>query len=115
MSCATGCAAVRMIVRVYKAMEERIEQILDEYVRPALRTHSGDVAVTKIKDGIVHVQMLGECAFCASAFYTLDSFIAKELKKHIPEISEVVFDDVTDEMLSYAKTFLTGRKTIEDE
>lgn len=96
-------------------MREHIEKVLDQYVRPSLRAHSGDVAVTKTENGVVHVQLLGECACCASAFYTLDSLIEKELKEHIPEIEKVVFDDVSDELLSYAKTFLTGRKKIENE
>ena len=34
-------------------MLARIEQVLDEKVRPALRTHDGDIKVVQVEDGVL--------------------------------------------------------------
>ena len=41
-------------------MLERIEQVLDEKVRPALRTHDGDIKVVRVEDGVLYFRMLGQ-------------------------------------------------------
>ena len=43
-------------------MLERIEQVLDEKVRPALRTHDGDIKVVRVEDGVLYFRMLGNAA-----------------------------------------------------
>ena len=48
-------------------MLERIEQVLDEKVRPALRTHDGDIKVVRVEDGVLYFRMLGQCSNCPSA------------------------------------------------
>ncbi len=51
-------------------MLERIEQVLDEKVRPALRTHDGDIKVVRVEDGVLYFRMLGQCSNCPSAVVT---------------------------------------------
>ena len=50
-----------------QTMLERIEQVLDEKVRPALRTHDGDIKVVRVEDGVLYFRMLGQCSNCPSA------------------------------------------------
>lgn len=66
---------------------QRIERVLDEHVRPALRADGGDVEVVGIDaDRIVQVRMQGACQGCPSSIMTLSMGIEATLKAHIPEI-----------------------------
>ena len=53
-------------------MMERIEQVLNEKVRPALRTHEGDIQVVRVEDGVLYFRMLGQCSNCPSAVVTAE-------------------------------------------
>jgi len=69
------------------ALRERIEQVLDEHVRPGLRADGGDVEVVGIDaDNIVQVRMQGACQGCSSASMTLTMMIEAALKTHVPEV-----------------------------
>ncbi|MFR3992960.1 MAG: NifU family protein [Angelakisella sp.] len=57
-------------------MLERIEQVLDEKVRPALRTHDGDIKVVRVEDGVLYFRMLGQCSNCPSAVVTAEELVA---------------------------------------
>ena len=37
----------------------KLEQLLDELVRPALRAHGGDAELVSFQDGILRLRMLG--------------------------------------------------------
>ncbi|MFO0910551.1 MAG: NifU family protein [Isosphaeraceae bacterium] len=66
---------------------QRIEAILDEKVRPGLRSDGGDVQVVGIDDDrIVQVRMTGACQGCSSSVMTLTFGIEAQLKAAIPEI-----------------------------
>lgn len=58
-------------------MRESIERALDQYARPALREHCGEVEVTRIEGDTVYVRLLGQCAGCASAYYTVEAVLEK--------------------------------------
>ena len=47
-----------------------VEAALDEYVRPYLATHSGDMKVLGVEGGVVFFQLTGRCAGCAAANQT---------------------------------------------
>ena len=49
---------------------KRIEAVLDEKVRPALRAHGGEIAADHLEDGVLYVKLLGQCAGCPSADLT---------------------------------------------
>ena len=69
------------------SLRQRIEAVLDEHVRPGLRTDGGDVEVVGIDDDrIVQVRMIGACQGCPSAIMTLTFAIESTLKSQIPEI-----------------------------
>ena len=92
-------------------MRERIEQVLDEYARPALREHCGEVEVTRIEGDTVYVRLLGQCAGCASAYYTVDRLLESVLREHVPGVEHVVLDDYDMELYRYARGMLRQRES----
>ena len=70
-----------------RALQERIEAVLDEQIRPGLRADGGDVEVVGIDDDhIVQVRMRGACQGCPSATMTLTMGIEATLKAQLPEV-----------------------------
>lgn len=96
-------------------MEERIEKILEQYIRPLLRKHNGDVVLKSFKDGVVEVEFLGACCGCPASRITLEDIVESELKQHLPEVKRVTAAQaVSDEMIAFARQFLGGGKTHAD-
>lgn len=92
-------------------MLERIEQVLDERVRPMLEQHEGDLRVLSYQDGVLRFRLLGQCANCPSAVVTAEELIAPPIKEALPEIREVVLDSsVSDETWNMAKAILKQRR-----
>lgn len=71
-------------------VENKIRQILDQEIRPAVAMDGGDISFERYEDGIVYLFMQGSCAGCPSATATLKMGIENRLKQEIPDIVEVV-------------------------
>ena len=54
-----------------QTLEERVKQILDEEIRPALQADGGDIALVAVDGAEVQVQLRGACAGCPGAQMTL--------------------------------------------
>ena len=91
-------------------LREKVEEILDKYVRPELETHCGGIEVAEIRGDTVIVRLLGEWAGCASSYYTLDALVEKELKEHIPEIQRVEQEEINVDFYNEVKAFLKKEK-----
>ncbi len=87
---------------------KRIETVLDEKVRPALRAHGGEIQVDHLDDGILYVKLLGQCAGCPSADLTNETLVEAELVKALPELVKkvAVIQTVSDELWEQAKKLL---------
>ncbi len=72
------------------AMEQRVREILDLEIRPAVANDGGDITLDRIENGTVYLHMQGSCAGCPSSTATLRMGIETRLKEAIPEIMEVV-------------------------
>ena len=72
------------------AVEQRIRDILDQEIRPAVAMDGGDITFEKFEDGIVYLYLQGACSGCQSASATLKLGIETRLKDQIPEVKEVV-------------------------
>lgn len=72
------------------AMEQRIREILDLEIRPAVAMDGGDITLDRVENGTVYLHMQGSCAGCPSSTATLRMGIETRLKEAIPEIVEVV-------------------------
>ena len=92
---------------MHEAME-RIEAVLNEKVRPALRAHGGEIQVDHLEEGVLYVKLLGQCAGCPSADLTNETLVEAEVVKALPELVErvVAIQDVSDELWEQAKRLL---------
>lgn len=71
-------------------LRDKILLALDE-IRPFLEADGGDIALIDIvEDKIVKVQLQGACAGCSVNQMTLTSGVEMTIKKHAPEIEEVI-------------------------
>lgn len=75
-------------------VSERINQLLEQSVNPALAAHGGFAKLEGIKDDAAYVTMGGGCQGCAVSAVTLREGIEAAILEAIPEITSVV--DATD-------------------
>ena len=87
---------------------ERIEAVLDEKVRPALRAHGGEIEIDRLENRVLYVKLLGQCAGCPSADLTNETLVEAELVQALPELVEkvAVIQTVSDELWEQAKRLL---------
>jgi Fe/S biogenesis protein NfuA len=87
---------------------KRIEAVLDEKVRPALKAHGGEIQIDHLEDKVLYVKLLGQCAGCPSADLTNETLVEAELTKALPELVQkvVVIQTVSDELWEQAKKLL---------
>lgn len=91
---------------------KRIEAVLDEKVRPALRAHGGEIETDRLENGVLYVKLLGQCAGCPSADLTNETLVEAELKTALPEVIEkvAVVQTVSDELWEQAKRLLRDHR-----
>lgn len=70
--------------------EIKIQQILQDYVRPAVEQDGGAITYKSFNEGVVTVELRGSCSGCPSSTITLKSGIENLLKRMVPEVTEVV-------------------------
>ena len=71
-------------------IEQKIIEILDNQIRPAVASDGGDVIFDSFKDGVLRLHLQGSCSSCPSSVMTLKSGIEAMLKREIPELKEVI-------------------------
>ena len=81
--------------KVYAPSEydDAINDLWDEYVRPAVEGDGGAIDFKGFEDGIVTVVLKGSCSGCPSSTATLKGGIESILKQHLPEVKEVVAEN----------------------
>lgn len=88
-------------------MYDQVSEVIDQYVRPKLKEHYGDIQLISVEDNVVSVKLLGACSGCPSAKFTLEDVVLTELKAVIPEITEVVLvQEVGQDLMDLAKKIL---------
>jgi NFU1 iron-sulfur cluster scaffold homolog, mitochondrial len=70
--------------------EIKIQQILHDYVRPAVEQDGGAISYKSFAEGTVVVELRGSCSGCPSSTITLKAGIEGLLKRMVPEVQEVV-------------------------
>jgi Fe-S cluster biogenesis protein NfuA len=83
-------AASRTAAGVTGSVEQRIQDILDSEIRPAVAQDGGDITLDRFEDGLVYLHMKGSCSGCPSSTATLKMGIEGRLRELIPEVLEVV-------------------------
>lgn len=90
---------------------DKIEEVINEMIRPQLMSHYGDIKVEKFEDGILYIKLLGQCSGCPSATITVEDIVKKQIIDNIPEVKDVVLDvSVSDELIDMAKLLLAKKK-----
>ena len=74
----------------FSDIEKRIHEILDSQIRPAVASDGGDVIFDSFEDGVLRLHLQGSCSSCPSSIMTLKAGIENMLKRHIPELKEVI-------------------------
>ena len=69
---------------------QKIKQLIDEYVKPAVEMDGGNIEFKAYDQGIVTVVLQGSCSGCPSSTVTLKAGIEGMLKRMVPEVKEVV-------------------------
>ena len=70
-------------------VHDKIKQLLDEKVRPAVAMDGGDIIFHSFQQGTVYLEMHGSCAGCPSSTATLKKGIESMMKHYIPEVHTV--------------------------
>ena len=68
---------------------EKIINILDTKVRPAVAKDGGDIKFKEFKNGVVLVQLQGSCSGCPSSTMTLKQGVQNLLCHYVPEVNKV--------------------------
>jgi|WetSurMetagenome_2_1015567.scaffolds.fasta_scaffold30026_3 NifU-like protein len=69
---------------------KKVERVVNEYIRPALRADGGDVEIMDIKGSLVYCSLRGACSNCAGASQTLKLMIERNLKDQVDERIRVI-------------------------
>ena len=67
----------------------KINEVLDSKIRPAVAKDGGDITFKTFKDGVVTVELKGSCSGCPSSTMTLKQGVQNLLCHYIPEVKSV--------------------------
>tara|TARA_B110000444_G_C18511513_1_gene442510 strand:+ start:88 stop:636 length:549 start_codon:yes stop_codon:yes gene_type:complete len=67
----------------------KIIEVLDTKIRPAVARDGGDIKFKSFEDGIVKVELQGSCSGCPSSLMTLKQGVQNLLKHYVKEVNSV--------------------------
>ena len=68
---------------------DKIKEVLDSKIRPAVARDGGDITFKSFVDGVVTVELKGSCSGCPSSIMTLKQGVQNLLCHYIPEVKSV--------------------------
>ena len=68
---------------------DKINEVLNSKIRPAVAKDGGDITFKSFKGGIVTVELKGSCSGCPSSIMTLKQGVQNLLCHYIPEVKSV--------------------------
>ncbi len=71
-------------------VEEKIIDLMEEYIKPAVESDGGAIFFDSYQDGVLKVELRGACSGCPSSTATLKNGIQSLFNRMMPEIKEVV-------------------------
>lgn len=71
-------------------LDQKIVDLLEEFVRPAVENDGGAIHFKSFENGIVTVILKGSCSGCPSSTQTLKGGVEQLLRSHLQEVKEVV-------------------------
>jgi Fe/S biogenesis protein NfuA len=91
---ASALVADRPPADLSSEVAQRVLQVLDEQINPAIASHGGVAELVAVEEGIAYLRLGGGCQGCGMAAVTLSQGIEVAILDTVPEIREVI--DVTD-------------------
>jgi Fe-S cluster biogenesis protein NfuA len=77
-----------------KTFEQKVKEVIESIIRPALRGHGGDIELVGTDDDKnVSVRLQGACSGCPGAAMTMKAGIERILRGKVPEVNEVIAVD----------------------
>ena len=67
----------------------KILEVLDTKIRPAVARDGGDIKFKSFEDGVVKVELQGSCSGCPSSLRTLKQGVQNLLKHYVKEVNSV--------------------------
>ena len=67
----------------------KIIEVLDTKIRPAVARDGGDIKFLSFENGVVKVQLQGSCSGCPSSLMTLKQGVQNLLKHYVKEVNSV--------------------------
>jgi len=68
---------------------DKINEVLDSKIRPAVAKDGGDITFKSFADGVVTVELKGSCSGCPSSIMTLKQGVQNLLCHYIPDVKSV--------------------------
>ncbi len=68
---------------------DKINEVLDSKIRPAVAKDGGDITFKSFTNGVVTVELKGSCSGCPSSIMTLKQGVQNLLCHYIPEVKSV--------------------------
>ena len=73
---------------------DRVREVLEQQVNPAIASHGGAITLVDVRDAEIFLEMTGGCQGCAMSRLTLQQGVERMLRQAIPELTAV--HDITD-------------------
>ena len=83
-------AAVEDDVIIEPMTRQAIEEVLDDYVRPALQQDGGDITLVRIDKTDLYIRLVGACSSCPSATATLQGGVERLLREEFPMLGDLI-------------------------
>jgi Fe-S cluster biogenesis protein NfuA len=77
-----------------RAIREKVQEILEQQINPAVAAHGGYVELIDVADATVYVRLGGGCQGCGMANVTLKQGIEQAIRQQVPEVMAIY--DTTD-------------------
>ena len=70
-------------------MISRIQEVIENDIKPVLQADGGDIELVDVEDGIVKIRLVGACAHCPSSTITLYQGVERMLMEKVPEVKGI--------------------------
>ena len=94
----SGVPAISEVVKANIPPEdeirEKVQQLFDTEINPAVAQHGGHVDLVDVKGNVVYLRLGGGCQGCGMADVTLKQGIEQAIRELVPEVGDIL--DVTD-------------------
>ena len=85
---------IRTNLPTAESIRERVQEVIDTAVNPAVAAHGGVVRLIDVKDNTAYLEFGGGCQGCGMVSVTLKYGVEKLIRERVPEIGQIL--DTTD-------------------